>query len=43
MAASILWYDLETFGIDPKHDRIAQFACIRTNENLERSEERRVG
>jgi exodeoxyribonuclease-1 len=35
MAASILWYDLETFGIDSRHDRIAQFACIRTDENLE--------
>ncbi len=35
MAASILWYDLETFGLEPKHDRIAQFACLRTNEQLE--------
>ncbi|MBU0935846.1 MAG: exodeoxyribonuclease I [Spirochaetes bacterium] len=34
MASSILWYDLETFGIDPRHDRIAQFACIRTNMEL---------
>ncbi|MDP2791130.1 MAG: exodeoxyribonuclease I [Rectinemataceae bacterium] len=39
MAASILWYDLETFGLDPRHDRIAQFACIRTDENLEEIEE----
>ncbi|HWR13111.1 MAG TPA: exodeoxyribonuclease I [Rectinemataceae bacterium] len=39
MAASVLWYDLETFGIDPRHDRIAQFACIRTDENLEEIEE----
>ncbi len=38
MAASILWYDLETFGLDPRHDRIAQFACIRTDENLEEIE-----
>jgi len=35
MASSMLWYDLETFGIDSRHDRIAQFACIRTNERLE--------
>jgi exodeoxyribonuclease-1 len=34
MASSILWYDLETFGIDSRFDRIAQFACIRTDENL---------
>ncbi|MEN6363675.1 MAG: exodeoxyribonuclease I [Rectinema sp.] len=39
MAASILWYDLETFGLDPRYDRIAQFACIRTDENLEEIEE----
>lgn len=35
MALSILWYDLETFGLDPRHDRIAQFAGLRTDENLE--------
>ncbi len=35
MAASILWYDLETFGLDPRHDRIAQFAGLRTDENLD--------
>ncbi|GAB1432023.1 exodeoxyribonuclease I [Spirochaetota bacterium] len=35
MAKTILWYDLETFGLNPRHDRIAQFACIRTNERLE--------
>ncbi|HAP44657.1 MAG: hypothetical protein A2087_13260 [Spirochaetes bacterium GWD1_61_31] len=35
MASSILWYDLETFGLDPRHDRIAQFACLRTNLELE--------
>jgi len=39
MAPSILWYDLETFGIDPRHDRIAQFACLRTDENLEEVDE----
>ena len=36
MAASLLWYDLETFGLDPRYDRIAQFACVRTDERLER-------
>jgi exodeoxyribonuclease-1 len=35
MAASILWYDLETFGLEARHDRIAQIACLRTNEALE--------
>ncbi len=35
MPATILWYDLETFGRDPQHDRIAQAAFIRTNEELE--------
>ncbi len=29
-----LWYDYETFGADPKRDRIAQFAGIRTDENF---------
>lgn len=28
------WYDYETFGINPKTDRISQFAGIRTDENL---------
>ncbi|MBN1520204.1 MAG: exodeoxyribonuclease I [Spirochaetales bacterium] len=31
---SILWYDLETFGLESRHDRIAQFACLRTDEQL---------
>lgn len=31
---SIYWYDLETFGIDPKYFRIAQFAGIRTDPDL---------
>jgi exodeoxyribonuclease-1 len=34
MAASILWYDLETFGLESRYDRIAQFASVRTDENL---------
>jgi exodeoxyribonuclease-1 len=28
------WYDFETFGINPKTDRISQFAGIRTDEAL---------
>ncbi len=28
------WYDLETFGLNPKLDRIAQFAGIRTDSDL---------
>lgn len=31
---SFYWYDLETFGISPQFDRIAQFAGIRTDLNL---------
>ncbi|HEX5756872.1 MAG TPA: exonuclease domain-containing protein, partial [Arenimonas sp.] len=34
MANSFLWYDLETFGQDPRRTRIAQFAAIRTDEDL---------
>lgn len=33
--ASFLWYDLETFGTDPRRSRIAQFAGIRTTTDLE--------
>lgn len=35
MAVSFLWYDLETFGRDPRRTRIAQFAAIRTDESLQ--------
>lgn len=35
MAASFLFYDLETFGTDPRRSRIAQFAAIRTDSRLE--------
>ena len=28
---SFLFYDLETFGLDPRYDRVAQFAAIRTD------------
>ncbi len=31
---SIYWYDYETFGIDPRYDRLSQFAGIRTDEDL---------
>lgn len=29
------WYDYESFGVDPRRDRAAQFAGLRTNETLE--------
>ena len=32
---SIYWYDFETFGSDPRRGRAAQFAGLRTDENLE--------
>ncbi|KAA9133174.1 exodeoxyribonuclease I [Marinihelvus fidelis] len=31
---SFLWHDYETFGTDPAHDRPAQFAAIRTDDEL---------
>ncbi|MDT8281646.1 MAG: exodeoxyribonuclease I [Gammaproteobacteria bacterium] len=34
MKNSIYWYDYETFGIDPRFDRLSQFAGIRTDEDL---------
>ena len=34
MTKSIYWYDYESFGIDPKFDRLSQFAGIRTDEDL---------
>lgn len=34
MPASFLFYDLETFGADPRRSRIAQFAAIRTDIDL---------
>ncbi|WP_202843521.1 exodeoxyribonuclease I [Luteimonas saliphila] len=39
MPASFLFYDLETFGADPRRSRIAQFAAIRTDEALEEIDE----
>ena len=34
MANSFYWYDLETSGVQPKWDRIVQFAGIRTDADL---------
>jgi len=34
MTNSIFWYDFETFGINPRFDRLSQFAGIRTDEDL---------
>lgn len=34
MTASFLFYDLETFGADPRRTRIAQFAAVRTDAAL---------
>ena len=34
MAFSFYWHDYETFGIHPQKDRPAQFAGVRTDENL---------
>ncbi len=39
MSASFLFYDLETFGTDPRRSRIAQFAAIRTDAELNQIEE----
>jgi exodeoxyribonuclease-1 len=33
-SGTFYWYDFETFGADPKVDRIAQFAGIRTDKDL---------
>ncbi|WP_108125257.1 exodeoxyribonuclease I [Saccharospirillum mangrovi] len=32
--ASFLWYDYETWGIQPRRDGIAQFAAVRTDADL---------
>ncbi|HED16148.1 MAG TPA: exodeoxyribonuclease I [Gammaproteobacteria bacterium] len=34
MSISLYWHDYETFGVDPRRDRPAQFAGLRTDENL---------
>src|SRR5690606_26819773 len=36
---SIVWYDYQTFGAQPAWDRPAQFAAIRTDEQLNEIEE----
>lgn len=36
---TFFWYDIETFGLNPRHDRIAQFAGVRTDTNLSVIEE----
>src|SRR5690606_30608139 len=35
MSDSFLFYDLETFGADPRRSRIAQFAAVRTDAELQ--------
>ena len=42
MPATLLWYDLETFGTHPQWDRIAQFAAVRTDDRFEALEEPKV-
>ena len=39
MSSSFLFYDLETFGADPRRSRVAQFAAIRTDETLQEIDE----
>ena len=39
MPASFLFYDLETFGANPRTSRIAQFAAIRTDTELNQVDE----
>ncbi len=39
MQQTLFWYDLETFGTHTQHDRIAQFAGVRTNRAFEAIEE----
>ena len=34
MSHTFLWHDYETFGIDTRRDRPAQFACVRTDAQL---------
>lgn len=34
MSITLYWHDYETFGVDPKRDRPAQFAGLRTDEAL---------
>ena len=34
MPLTLYWHDYETFGVDPRRDRPAQFAGLRTDEHL---------
>ena len=34
MSTTLYWHDYETFGVDPKRDRPAQFAGLRTDTDL---------
>ena len=34
MTLTLYWHDYETWGADPRRDRAAQFAGIRTDEAL---------
>ena len=34
MTTTLYWHDYETFGADPRRDRPAQFAGLRTDEAL---------
>ncbi len=36
---TLLWYDLETFGRNPRFDRISQFAAVRTDDKFNILEE----
>jgi exodeoxyribonuclease-1 len=42
MAPSFFFFDLETFGLDPRYDRVAQFAGLRTDEDFEPVGERLI-
>jgi exodeoxyribonuclease-1 len=33
-STTLLWYDYETWGVDPRRDRLCQFAAIRTDLDL---------
>ncbi|HEY0965240.1 MAG TPA: exonuclease domain-containing protein, partial [Candidatus Saccharimonadales bacterium] len=35
VSKTFFFYDLETSGLNPREDRIMQFAGIRTDENFE--------
>jgi exodeoxyribonuclease-1 len=42
MAASLYWYDIETFGTHPHLDRVAQFAGVRTDDNFKAIDEPQI-